>query len=113
MSPAASFSLMALEISHDQALSLIRSRDKVAVFLHLPEDELCTRALGGLSSCEDRLRGLGYQIVSLAVGPKSSSHEDLSCVRVPQLRFFVNGRLAHKSIGPIDDVSMDIIFRSI
>ena len=102
---------MTISTSSDDAILQIRSFKKVAVLLYSDEDELCARARGSLSSCEDRLRGLGFSTLCVEVCPRSTQSDELACVRVPQLRLFSQGKLIQKLIGSIDDYSIDSLLR--
>lgn len=104
---------MATQLTSEEALSQIRSSKKVAILLITHSDELCVRARGSITSCEDRLRGLGFSTFWLEVDPKSNQSEELACVRVPQLRFFSQGKQLHKLVGTIDDSTIDSLFRKL
>lgn len=104
---------MAIQLTSEEALTLIRNSKKVAVLLVTPSDELCVRARGSLTSCEDRLRGLGFSTFWVEADPKSNQSEELACVRVPQLRFFSHGKQLHKLVGTIDDGTIDSLFRKL
>lgn len=90
---------MVQESSYDQVVALVRLRENVAVFLYVEDNPFCSRSRSVLSLFGDRLRAQGYHVLAVAVDERSSHYEEVSCVRVPQLRFFKKGRLRLKLTG--------------
>lgn len=97
----------------EQTLSSIRQKANVAVLIIHPDDDLSARAKQTFLSQDSRLRSRGFQVSTVEIGAKSSSSEELSCVRVPQLRFFLKGKLQAKLVGLFDETDIDSILRSV
>jgi len=90
---------MVQESSYDQVVALVRLKESVAVFLYVDDNPFCHRSRSVLSMFGDRLRALGYHVLAVPVDERSSHYEEVSCVRVPQLRLFNKGRLRLKLTG--------------
>jgi hypothetical protein len=97
----------------EQIISSIRQKTNVVILLTNAGDDLSARAQQTLSSQEGRLRARGFQIYTLEISPRSSSSEELACVRAPQLRFFLKGKLQAKLIGIFDEPDIDSVLRSL
>lgn len=95
----------------EQTLAQIRQKANVIVLLIHPEDELSARAQTTLLSQEGRLRSRGFQVSVLETGPRTVSSEELACVRAPQLRFFLRGKIQHKIVGIFDEADIDSALR--
>ena len=91
----------------EQTVSQIRQKDNVVVLLIAPGDELSARAQKTLLTQESRLRSRGFQVSILEMGAKTHVSEELACVRFPQLRFFLRGKMQHKIVGIFDDAQID------
>jgi hypothetical protein len=91
----------------EQTLAQIRQKESVAVLVIHPDDELCARAKQTFLIHEGKLRSRGFRVMVLEMNQKTLSSEELACVRVPQLRFFLRGKLQHKVIGLFDESVID------
>jgi len=95
----------------EQTISQIRQKANVVVLLIHPEDELSARAQQALLSQEGRLRSRGFQVSVVETNSRTSASEELACVRAPQLRFFLRGKLQHKIVGIFDESEIDSALR--
>ena len=85
--------------TYDRAVALVRLKTDVVVLLYIPNDPLCSRARSVLGLFENRLENLGYTVLAIPVNEHSAHYEEVSCVRVPQLRVFSRSRLKTKLTG--------------
>lgn len=97
----------------EQTLLQIRQKDNVAVLLVYPGDELCIRARQTLESQERKLTSMGFHVFTLEANLKTSGSEELACVRFPQLRFFLRGKLQHEIVGVFDAPTIDAALKAL
>lgn len=89
----------------EDALHAIRSGKLVCVLLYTKDSVLSSRAMSIVSSNENRLYSSGCSVFYVHV-KSDPSLEEFSCVRVPQLRFFVRGKLSCSITGVFDESSL-------
>lgn len=109
MLAAPSLPIMVQESSYDQVVALVRLKESVVVFLYIENDPFCSRSRSVLRLFGDRLRSNGYYVLAVPVDERSSHYEEVSCVRVPQLRLFKKGRLRSKLTGLLTYEALEAI----
>jgi len=103
---------MIQESSYDQVVALIRLKENVAVFLYVEGDPICHRSRSVLSAFSSKLGSIGYSVLALCVDEYSSHYEEVSCVRIPQLRLFRRGRMWSKTTFMLTHEGLDTAVKS-
>ena len=90
-----------LVVPHDSSLaSAIAESSMVVSLFYVRDNDLCSSAVTSFRHMSSFLSSSGFDPILVDVTDFSSpSSDDMACVRVPQLRLFVNGKLRAKHIG--------------
>lgn len=97
----------------EQTIFSIRSKVSCAVLLVHPDDELSARARQTFLALETKLKSRGFTTSVLDVTSRTSVSDELACVRAPQLRIFIRGKLQCKLVGLFDDSDIDVALRTV
>ena len=93
-------------LTHDRFSSFSSSHSKIVLLLYVRDSDLSSAALRSLSSMSPFLRAEGFEPVAVDVtnlGVPIS--EELSCVRVPQVRVVLSGNAVSSFLGFPDSTS--------
>jgi hypothetical protein len=100
-----------LKSTCQQALDIIADTDKVMILIEQYGDPLSKRARHVLHSNKIRFEKLGYKLLTVAFEAELAKHEELSCVRLPQIRIFRKHKLYSKYVGVPSDIDINNIFK--
>jgi len=89
----------------EEVIQAIRLGKPVFLLLYEPDSTLSHRAMSMMDIQESKMRSYGCEVYRLPIR-EDPIHEEFSCVRAPQLRFFVKGKLETKIVGVFDDSSL-------
>ena len=91
--------------NEDEVLHAIRSGKPVFLLLYEPDSTLSHRAMSMMDIQGSRMRSYGCEVYRLPLR-EDPVYEEFSCVRTPQLRFFIRGKLETKIVGVFDESSL-------
>lgn len=90
-----------LVVPRDSSLSLFVSEfPRVVSLFYVRDNDLCSSAVTSFSHMSSSLASLGFDTILVDVTDfPSPSSDDMACVRVPQIRLFIGGKLRAKHVG--------------
>lgn len=105
---------MLIKVTYDQIITLLNLKQDILLLIQVPNNPLCRRTKQVLESYNIQNRLRDFLILYLNVDRYSEKYEEISCVKIPQLRLFIKGENKLKLIGVPQTHEIDnIVYESL